>query len=160
MSPYSRYVYRVVIWWTASTQLQAEKACKYNVDWLCWYNLQAAKEALCSHKAARHIALHLLAPDTKRYLPAHAAAMLTPPTVAPAPAAETVPAAATNGSKPAEDAEEDDDIDAVGCPTHASATLHPLVVYHQPPTYTVPAASVDAIVIMHYSIPVVGLRMF
>ena len=40
--------------------------------------MQAATEALCSHKAARHIALHLLAPSAKRYLPAHAAAMLCP----------------------------------------------------------------------------------
>ena len=92
--------------------------------------MQAAKEALCSHKAARHIALHLLAPGTKRYLPAHAAAMLTPPIVAPAPAAESVPAAAANGSKPAEEAEDDDDIDPVGYLTNAQATSRCLVVHH------------------------------
>ena len=44
--------------------------------------MQAANEALCSHKAARHIALQLLAPGSKRYLPAHAAAMLRPASLA------------------------------------------------------------------------------
>ena len=44
--------------------------------------MQAASEALCSHKAARHIALQLLAPGFKRYLPAHAAAMLRPASLA------------------------------------------------------------------------------
>lgn len=86
--------------------------------------MQAAKEALCSHKAARHIALHLLAPDTKRYLPAHAAAMLTPPTIAPAPAAESIPAAAANGAKPAEEADEEDNIDLVGCHRPPGHSLH------------------------------------
>ncbi len=54
-------------------------------------DIQAAKEVLCSHKAARHIALHLLAPGSKRYLPAHAAAMLRPASLAveaPDPAAQ------------------------------------------------------------------------
>ncbi len=72
--------------------------------------LQAAKDGLCSHKAARHIALHLLAPGTKRYLPAHAAAMLSPASIAvpvpektsAAPAADEAPAVSASASKPAE----------------------------------------------------------
>ena len=102
---------------TEQSQLQAYvKLFRYSVYiLLSRHGLQAAREALCSHKAARHIALHLLAPGTKRYLPAHAAAMLSPPP-APAPAAAGTPAAAAVGSKPAEDDEEkDDDDDMVGC---------------------------------------------
>ena len=82
------------------------------------HSLQAAREALCSHKAARHIALHLLAPSTKRYLPAHAAAMLSPPT-APAPVADGAPAAAANSDKPAEDDKDEADDDMVGHSTRA-----------------------------------------
>ena len=62
--------------------------------------LQAAKDGLCSHKAARHIALHLLAPGTKRYLPAHAAAMLSPASIA-APLPEKTSAAPAADEAPA-----------------------------------------------------------
>ena len=82
--------------------------------------LQAAKEALCSHKAARHIALHLLAPATKRYLPAHAAAMLTP-AASPAPAVADAPVSAASDSKPAEEEEEDEE-DEGDMVRHASDT--------------------------------------
>jgi len=79
--------------------------------------LQAAKDGLCSHKAARHIALHLLAPGTKRYLPAHAAAMLSPASIAvpvpektsAAPAADEAPAVSASASKPAEVDEDEDE---------------------------------------------------
>ena len=87
-------------------------------------SLQAAKEALCSHKAARHIALHLLAPSTKRYLPAHAAAMLTPAALSE-PAANSAPAAAVGGSKQAGDEKDEDeeDVDRVGLATQACPSL-------------------------------------
>ena len=89
-----------------------------SVHMLSLCSLQAAKEALCSHKTARHIALHLLAPGTKRYLPAHAAAMLTPAANS-APAVADVPVSAASDSKPAVEEEEEDDGDMVGHATHA-----------------------------------------
>lgn len=84
--------------------------------------MQAVKDALVAHKAARHIALHLLAPGTKRYLPAHAAAMLWP-VVSAAPAGDkstaAAEAAASKSAKAADEEEkEDEDVDAEDAVCH------------------------------------------
>ena len=75
--------------------------------------MQAATEALCSHKAARHIALHLLAPSAKRYLPAHAAAMLCPGAIA-APGGEAGAESLLRDSKAAAGSSDDDEDVGVG----------------------------------------------
>ena len=75
--------------------------------------MQTATEALCSHKAARHIALHLLAPSAKRYLPAHAAAMLRP-AASVAPTGKAGAEAAPRHSKAAAGSSDDNEDIVVG----------------------------------------------